>query len=488
MTCRSLTVIACCLGLVSVLACQAKDNAPPNVLLVMVDDLNSDLGAFGNPHVRTPNIDTLAGRGVVFTRAYTQYPQCNQSRTSLLSGLYPDQTKVLDLKAHFRESVPNVVTLPQHFRNQGYFTARVGKIFHQGVPTEIGSDGLDDPASWDVVINPRGVDLDFDDTIVSIVPPEEDKRRFGGTLSWLKLDRSAGLHTDEIGANEAIRLLEEHHPAETGKPFFLALGFYRPHTPFVAPTAYFDMYPTENIALPNVPAGDRENKPTAALADRKYQAQMTSLQKRQAIQAYYASISFVDAQLGRVVSALDALDLSRSTVVVFVSDHGYQLGAHGLWQKRDLFENSARTPLLIVAPDQLEAGRSDMLVELVDIYPTLVSLSGQKTPDSPLQGRDLTAVLDGRKAARELALSQSWSAAYLTRPKWRGKDIMGYSIRTDRYRYTEWGNGEFGVELYDYQQDPQEYDNLAAKEDYKAVVGGLKQLLEDKLASIKAAE
>ena len=459
---------------------------PPNVLLVLVDDLNSDLGAFGHPVVQTPNIDRLADKGVVFTRAYAQFPQCNQSRASLLTGLYPGQTKVMNLKTHFREAVPDVITLPQHFRNNGYFTARVGKVFHQGVPNEIGTDGLDDPVSWDMVVNPSGVDREVEDVIISIVPPEEDERKFGGTLSWLRLSGTDKKHTDEIGAGEAIRLLEENHPGKTGKPFFLALGFYRPHTPFVAPASFFDMYPLEQIQTVVVPAGDRENKPVAALADRKYQAQMTDLQKKQAIQAYYASISFIDAQLGRVISALERLGLESDTLVVFVSDHGYQLGSHGLWQKKDLFENTARTPLVMVAPGQLEAGlKSPQLTELIDIYPTLVSLAGLENPDIHVEGLNLKAVLNGEQPGREVALSQSLSAAHLTRPDWKGLDIMGYSIRTEHFRYTEWGEGEYGSELYDYRQDPGEFLNLAGVTGNETITGQMKLLLDKKLRSIQ---
>ena len=186
---------------------------------------------------------------------------------------------MLTLKEHVRDAQPDVVTLPQHFRNQGYFTARVGKIFHQGVPPEIGRDGLDDAASWDLAVNPAGVDIRVDEHIVTIAPPGHDRRAFGGMLSWLSLD-SDEAHTDEIGAAEAVRILQAHHPHTTGQPLFLALGFYRPHTPYVAPPGFFDRYPPESIKLAEVPPGDRENKPVAALADRPFQADMTEALER----------------------------------------------------------------------------------------------------------------------------------------------------------------------------------------------------------------
>ncbi len=456
--------------------------APPNVLFVVADDLNTDLAVYGAGTMHTPNIDRLAGQGVVFIRAYAQYPQCNQSRASFLTGRYPDQTRALTLEEHFREALPDAVTLPQHFRDHGYYTVRIGKIFHQGVPDEIGTDGLDDPRSWDLVINPKGVDTRVDERIVSIAPPAEDRRRFGGTLSWLRLDGDEA-HTDELGASEAIHALETYHPRRTGKPLFLALGFYRPHTPYVAPGRWYDRYPPERVELAEVPPGDREGKPVAALADRRWQAEMSEEQKRSAIQGYHASVSFIDEQLGKVLDALEAQGLANDTVVVFTSDHGYQLGAHGLWQKRDLYENSVRTPLILAAPGRLQAGlKSDLLAEMVDIYPTLVALAGLPAPASPLEGRDLRAVIEGRAPPRDSALSQSSSAAHLTRPERSGLEVMGYSIRTDRYRYTEWNGGAEGVELYDYIADPHEYRNLAGQPGHSDLLESLGAALRARIA------
>jgi arylsulfatase A-like enzyme len=421
---------------------------------------------------------------VVFDRAYAQYPQCNQSRASLLAGQYPDQLQVYTLEEPVRHVQPDLVTLPQHFRSQGYFTARVGKVFHQGVPPDIGKDGLDDPLSWDLAINPAGVDIRVDEQIESIAPEGDDRLSFGGMLSWLSLD-SEEPHTDEIGADQAVDLLKSHHPGTTGKPFFLALGFYRPHTPYVAPTRWYERYPLESVQLAYVPPGDRENKPVAALADRPYQAEMSELQQKQAIQGYYASISFVDEQLGKVLTALEGLELASNTIIVFISDHGYQLGSHGLWQKKDLFENSVRTPMILVAPGRVKPGtRSQALVELVDIYPTLLGLAGLEYPDTPLVGRDLFEVLAGNRPGRLSALSQSRSMAHLVRPERREMNIMGYTLRTDRYRYTEWDRGGEGSELYDYAVDPFEYRNLAGDESYAEIREQLAARLNARLESI----
>ena len=445
----------------------------PSILFIVVDDLNNDLSIYDHPLVKSPNIERLADRGIRFDRAYCQYPVCNPSRSSMLTGLYPEQSGVLLNSDSFRVHVPDVVTLPQWFRQHGYFTARVGKIFHYGVPNEIGTDGMDDPVSWDTVFNPRGIDREVHDQIHTLIPGQ-----FGGTLSWLSLESSDGDHTDGLGATHAIRLLEDHHPSRTGKPFFLAVGFYRPHTPFVAPSSYFEGYPRDNIApIPEYP-GDRDDIPVAALADRPFQLELTEQQRREIIQAYYASVTFMDAQVGRLLDALESLDLTENTIVVLVSDHGYHLGHHGLWQKGDLFEGSSRVPLVIVPHDNRHAGEATgAIVELVDLYPTLLDLSG--LPEAPqVVGSSLKPILDNPDhPGKSAAFTQAWSRAGWTRPEFAGKRIMGYSVRTPRFRYTEWAEGRHGIELYDHEQDAGEYINLAGKPDFADVEARLKQML-----------
>ena len=444
-----------------------------NVLFIAVDDLNNDLGCYGHPLVKSPNIDRLARRGIRFDRAYCQYPVCNPSRASFMTGLHPDQTGVLSNAGDFRKKLPDVITLPQLFMNHGYFVARVGKIYHYGVPRQIGTPGRDDPQSWHETVNPRGRDRDDEPLIKSIAP----HRNFGGTLSWLAADGTDGQQTDGIGATAAIRLMEDHHPNKTGQPFFLAVGFYRPHTPYVAPKKYFALYPRDRIEVVKDPAGDRDDIPPAALPDRPYQLDMTDATKREVIQAYYASTSFMDAQVGRLLDALDRLGLTEKTVIVFVSDHGYHLGRHGLWQKGDLFEGSARVPLLIVDPRMTKtAGRAtNAVTELVDLYPTLADLCGLPAPEH-LIGRSLKTVLaDPTRAGKTYALTVSRS-----RGRWEGRpkgQIFGYTIRTDHWRYTEWDGGTYGVELYDHRTDPHEYTNLAAKSGQAGTVARLRRLL-----------
>ncbi|MCS7166080.1 MAG: sulfatase [Gemmatales bacterium] len=433
-----------------------------NVLFVMADDLNNALGCYGHPLVRSPNVDRLAKAGVVFERAYCQFPLCNPSRASLLTGMRPDTTKVLDNTVHFRKHHPEVVTLPQLFRKHGYWVGRVGKIFHYGVPTQIGTDGLDDKPSWDQVVNPIGRDKHEESKIFSLVPGQ-----FGGVLSWLAAEGTDEEQTDGIGATEAIKLLEKNRD----RPFFLAVGFYRPHTPFVAPRKYFDLYPLEKISLPYVPADHRKKGPAPAFASaRPEQDKMTDELRKQAIQAYFASISFMDAQLGRLLDALEQLGLQERTIIVFTSDHGYHLGEHGLWQKMSLFENSARVPLIVAVPRTKGNGQRCMrTVELLDLYPTLAELCGLPIPEH-VEGRSLCALLNDPQA--------KWDkAAYTQVARGKGGTNLGRSVRTERYRYTEWNDGKGGVQLFDYEKDPAELTNLAGRPEYIEVEKQLRELL-----------
>lgn len=438
-----------------------------NVLLVVSDDLNNALACYGHPLVQTPHLDRLAARGVRFDRAYCQFPLCNPSRASFLTGLRPDSTGIYNNATHFRENVPDVVTLPQLFREHGYHVARVGKLYHYGVPREIGTDGLDDPPSWHQVINPRGRDKDEEDRIFSLVPGQ-----FGGTLSWMAADGTDEEQTDGIGALEAIKLLEAHRD----EPFFLAVGFYRPHTPYVAPRRYFGLYPTDRVPLAHGPADDLDDIPPVALFRKAEHDTLTDALRREAIQAYFASITFMDAQLGKLLDALDRLELADRTIVVFTSDHGYHLGEHGLWQKMSLFEPSARVPLLVAVPGMTHGGsQSGALVELIDVYPTLAALCDLPVP-AHVEGRSFAHVLDDPTAqsARRAALTQ------VTRGQRRNEPTsMGYSIRTDRWRYSEWDEGRAGVELYDHQSDPGEFTNLAGSAEHAELVAELSALLHE---------
>ncbi|MGB7326726.1 MAG: sulfatase, partial [Rubripirellula sp.] len=345
----------------------------PNVLFISVDDLACSLGCYGDLIARTPNIDRLASTGTCFQRAYCQLPLCNPTRASVMTGLRPDTIKVYDLDRHFRDEVPDVVTLPQAFQRAGYFAARVGKIYHYNVPASIGTDGFDDPPSWNQTVNPKGRDK----TDEALVFNAEPHRKISGSLSWLAADGDDTEQTDGMIATEAIRIMRE----QRGKPFFLGVGFFRPHTPYVAPKKYFDMYPIDEFRLPYAPVDDRSDIPVAAFAHNcpvpNYGLDEATLLR--ATQAYYACVSFIDAQVGRLLDALEDLKLANDTIVVLWSDHGYHLGEHdGVWQKRTLFEQGARSPLIIRSPGQKSNGASERVVEFVDIYPTLTDLAGIK--------------------------------------------------------------------------------------------------------------
>ena len=442
----------------------------PNVLFLISDDLNCDLGVYGHPQVKSPNIDRLAARGRLFERAFCQYPLCGPSRASFMTGMYPDQTLIHRNTVYIRESLPNVKTVAQMFRDNGYFATRIGKIFHVNVPLHIGTSGHDDPYSWDYTINPRGRDMDDMDTIFTLVKDE-----WGGTLSWRADDSMDGEQTDGIAANEASRLLKQY--AKQKKQFFLAVGLYRPHTPYVSPKKYFKLYPTANITVPTEPPGYLETLPEPAqksIRRKKSQINLPEETARKAIQAYHASISFADTQLGKILDTLDATGLSKNTIVIFTSDHGYHMGEHGHWQKTTLFENTTHVPMIITVPSMNAPGKHTLaLAEMVDIYPTLAELCGL-TPPPSISGRSLVAVLNDPAATiRQSALTQYES---------------GYSLRTDRWRYTEWGdNGNDGNELYDHRSDPAEMVNLAQRPEYLATTNDLANQLHARIAEAKKA-
>lgn len=420
----------------------AADN--PNVLFLVCDDLNCDLACYGHPQVKSPNIDRLAKQGVRFDRAYCQYPLCGPSRASFLTGMYPDQTLIHRNAIYIREHVPNVKTLPQMFRDAGYFATRIGKLYHYNVPKHIGTGGHDDPYSWNRTINPRGRDVDDEPLIFSL-----RKNSFGATLSWLAADGTDREQTDGIAADEAIRRLRHH--AKRKDNFFMAVGLYRPHTPYVAPKKYFDLYPLESIKVPTVPEGYLETIPAPArksIRRKKEQIDLDPKLARQAIQAYYASITFADAQLGRILDELEKTGLAKNTVVLFTSDHGYHMGEHGHWQKTTLFENAARVPLIIAGPGVKARGQVVRApTEMVDFYPTLAELCGLKPPASVAGVSLVPALRAPADSPRKFALTQY---------------ANGYSLVSDRHRYTEWGeNGAEGSELYDHRTDPEEMKNLA---------------------------
>lgn len=436
-----------------------------NVLFIAIDDLNTRLHCYGHEHIRSPHIDRLAARGMRFDRAYCQYPSCGPSRASLLTGLRPSATGVLNNRTNFRERLPDAVTLPQLFRQQGYHVARVGKIFHQGVPIDIGTAGLDDPRSWDQVIDPRGRDKDEEHLLTNYTPQLLLQDR----MSYLAADGTDEEQTDGMVANSAIRLLEENRE----KPFFIAAGFYRPHIPYIAPKPYFKLYQLKSTILPLVPKNYQQTVPAAALASTRIWPNFgtTETQAKECILAYDACVSFVDAQVGKLLDTLERLELTEKTIVVLWGDHGYHLGEHGLWRKNSLFEESARAPLIIATPTiQTKNHDCDRVVEFVDIYPTVADLAGLEVPEN-LAGASLVPLMKRPKT--------EWDRPAFTQVQF-GKNELAYpgrSVRTARWRYVEWDGGKRGAELYDHRSDENEMTNLATDPKYREVVLKLKRQL-----------
>jgi uncharacterized sulfatase len=366
----------------------------------------------------------------------------------------------------FRQNKPDAVSLPQLFQKNGYVAARVGKIYHYGVPGQIGTPGLDDPPSWNVTVNPRGVDKDEESLLTNYTPSRGPG--LGSALAFHASSARDDEHTDGKVASETIALLE----ANKARPFFIAAGFYRPHCPYIAPQKYFDMYPLDRIQVPKVTPDALAQYPEAAFFTRPPNWGLTEQQEREVIRAYYASITFMDANVGRVLDALDRLKLADNTIVVFMSDHGYNLGEHGQWMKQMLFEESARSPLIVAGPGVRGKGKgSPRVVEYLDVYPTIAGLAGL-TPPREIEGRSLTPLLKDPNAA--------WSHPALTQVR-RGTAangfFMGYSIRTERWRYSEWDDGKRGTELYDEKDDPREMRNLAKDPKYAKTVGDMRALL-----------
>lgn len=428
----------------------------PNVLFIVVDDLNTDLGCYGHSVVKSPHIDRLAARGTRFDRAYSQYTLCAPSRWSFLSGMRPETTGIFEFQTLLRSKMPNVVFLPQLFRQNGYFTAGMGKVFHD-------MRQCDREHSWDSYEDRIGEDPQEAAAVKRRYSFKEGERPF----EWTRLEGPEAKTRDGRTSRTIARFIEEK--AQAGKPFFVAAGFHKPHLPWTAPAKYFDLYSTERIPMPNDPP--LKNVPGIAL--------MTELtgnppprSRTEAMAAYYACVSFTDAQVGVLLDTLDRLKLWDNTIVVLFSDHGYHLGDHnGLWAKLTTFEQAARTPLLIAAPSFPKGVASSRTVELIDVYPTLAELAGLRAPDK-LEGRSLTPLLKQGVARWDKP------AQTMAHHPFEKQEIQGKSVRNERWRYNEWGGGAKGVELYDNDRDPGEYHNLAGDPKYASIVAEMKKLLQ----------
>ena len=499
-----------------------------NVLFISTDDMCNRLGCYGVP-VKSPNLDRLAQSGVRFDHHYCQFPLCGPSRTSLMTGLAPDTTRCLDLNTDFRDTIPQTVTLSQLFQKNGYFTARSGKIYHYNNPSEIGTPGFDDRASWHQVSYPAGYDRTHDESLVTFYAAQE--RMYGGRMvqdymrmqaqrekemeahwqdsgpkaPWrhggggpggirisqdgctplLPLSKNGDLGiaiaghpsdgddkiiTDYLVAEAAICMMDEHRD----EPWFIGAGFFRPHVPFIVPSKYFDLYQVEDIQVPPFNSSDLTTAPRIAYDSMDPNYGMTPQQHREAVRGYYAAISFVDAQVGRLVDALERLDLAKDTTIVFWADHGFMVGEHGQWEKMKLFEPSARVPFIMAGAGVTAAGRPcKRTSEHLNIYPTLTELCDLQGAPSNLQGRSLVPLLQNPDAA--------WDHPAITQVTRRNQSgaTMGYSVRTERYRYTMWSGGADGEELYDYETDPHELKNLASDSSQSALKSRLRSRLEE---------
>jgi uncharacterized sulfatase len=408
--------------------------AHPNVLLILADDLSFHVGLYGEGP-RTPNLERLARRGRRFDRAYCQYPLCSPSRTSLLTGWRPEKTQVWGNLRPPRELVAGATPLQEHFEANGYFTARVGKVYHSR---------FEDEFRWTTVIDT------YDEA-----PAEE-----GPSAIWGPSSRNDEDEPDGRAARRTVELLRERRD----KPFFIAVGFLKPHDPWIVPERYFAAFPKEKAEPPVV----RDAGPIFG-ARRGAAMEIPAGQDKEALAAYYASIAFMDAQLGIILDAMDDLNLWRSTVVVFLGDNGFHAGEHGLWGKMTLFEESARVPFVIAAPGLARAGEpTTRLAELVDVYPTLLELCRLPRVEG-LGGQSLVPLL------RRPDASVKDAAFTMRKVGANRRGLVAQSVRTERYRFTEWP--EEAAELYDHQADPGELRNLALDPAHLQTVDEMKAVL-----------
>ena len=452
-----------------------SSQSKPNVLMIAIDDLRPALSCFGDKTAVTPNIDRLAKRGMVFSQAHCQQAVCSPSRLSMLTGLRPDTIRVWDLHTHFRQAKPEAVTLPQHFKNNGYHTRSIGKILHGG------GEPSKDPKSWsmppmhDFVRDPK----------VRYALPENLK---GSGLKRAASESAAvsdDHYIDGIVAKDAIQVLGELR--EKKQPFFLAIGFRKPHLPFSAPKKYWDFYKREQIPLPkhvehppNAPElATRSWRELEGYSDIPKDGKITEEKVKELRHGYYACVSYIDALVGRLINEIDRLKLVQNTIVLVYGDHGFHLGEQGLWTKANNYELSTRVPLIVAAPGH-KYGKTDALVELVDVFPTISELAGL-TPPAKLEGVSLLPLFSEPEKNWKKAVFSQYPRSLKGNRHSRHGDVMGYSFRTKQYRYVEWQNWKTKAvvarELYDRHIDPDEMENLADDASVQSVVDRLAKRL-----------
>lgn len=448
----------------------AAPKKPMNVLFIISDDLTATaLSCYGNEICKTPNIDRLAQKGTRFTRAYCQGTYCGPSRASFLSGYYPHAIKMLGYKSP-RPAIGDRATWPQHFKNNGYHTARVSKIYHMGVPggIEKGTDGEDDPASWTEKYNSPGPEWRAPgdgETLENNADGRKPGPVGGNTFVVVEADGDDLVHSDGKTAAKAVELLK----TKRDKPFFLAVGFVRPHVPFVAPRPdYRDFLPYSKMPLPPKVKDDWKDIPKAGINYKtSVNMKMDERRQRKAVGGYYASVVFMDRMVGQVLDALKESGQEDNTIVIFTSDHGYHLGEHDFWAKVSLHEESAAVPLIIKIPGQKPAVCKS-LVELLDLYPTISNLCGLEIPKR-IQGKDLSPIF--KNPAHEVR-----DAAFSVNGK-------GYLLREDRWAYISYDRG--GEELFDMEKDPKQYTNLATDPNHATTRDHFRKRMAAKLAEVR---
>lgn len=465
----------------------------PNVLFIMADDLNTSLSGFGQPHCQSPHLDRLAESGVTFTHAYSQFPICGPSRASLFSGQYPEKNGVT---GNGGELHPDRVTLPLHFKNNGYWTGRVSKIYHMGVPGDIlqGRNGRDHAASWVERYNVTAMEAITPGKAEDLTGPDSTPLYPQLREKWQRQKHSAvdfkvpGNHmgsdfvvtetaddntllADGMAADNAIELLRERAGSE--QPFFLAVGFVRPHSPYIAPERDFSPYNARQLPIPIVPENDAEDFPPHL---KPHSLSLNKLTHQKVLRGYYASIGYMDRQVGRLLAELDRLDLRKNTIVVFSSDHGYLHGEHRMWKKKLLWEEAIRTPVIISAPNQKSRGtKCAQLVELIDLYPTVVELAGLQ-PEPGAQGHSLRPLLDNPLLphTRRDAFSQTH---------------QGYCLRTGHWAYMWYPatkNKQQGSMLYDLSIDPKQHRNLTQAPSLRTFQMNLQRRLQERINQARA--
>lgn len=452
----------------------AQEKKKPNILFIIADDLTTTaVSSYKNKACKTPNIDKLASEGVRFTKTYCQFPVCGPSRASFMSGYYPHATTTFGYVSGRENIGPDRKTWSQLFKDNGYYTARVSKIYHMGVPKDIenGTNGTDDEASWTERFNSQGPEWKAggDAELVQANPTGELPRKGGNVMTIVKADGDDLVHSDGKTAARASALIRKHKD----KPFFLAVGFVRPHVPFVAPRAYFEPYPYKEAMMPEQVEGDWDDIPERGINYvNSVKHEMTPEQEKKAIAAYYASVSYMDTQVGKVLKTLKDEELEDNTIVIFTSDHGFHLGEHKFWMKVSLHEESVRVPMIIKVPGK-KPTVCNSFTELLDLYPTVAELAGLETP-AHLQGKSLVKTLDDPEhQVRDMAFSVSQN----------GKTFL---LRNEKWAYIQYNeDAGAGMELFDMQEDPKQFTNLAHDPGYAAVVEDFKDKLKRKLKEVR---